>query len=285
MKTYLLCFIVAGFILAEVSEAAVYRKATEGNAVVMNKLYPKKKKFELDLDGGEILNQSYIQSFVVHAAGTYFMSEVWGVGVDFVYSINMDKNERKCVETFYNNPNDVAMPVCQSEGGPEDPRSLDDPNAKVWANYGPGYVPIREMKYMIAANVIWTPVYGKQLLLLSATSYFDLFFSFGGGVAMSDYYPQQEILHNGKMSRGRFDTVDRANNPGAEASETDSYGVAGRPPFESKVSPMVCASIGQRYHFGKKFTLKAELKNYMLVATEQGFETFFTLWGGVGIRL
>ncbi len=266
--------------LADRLEAATYRKATEGNEVVMNKLYPKKKKFELAADGGKVLNQSYVDSYIAHLSGTYFMSEEWGFSADLGIVINKDKIERQCIETFYNDPKSIIGNECAATGNPD-----EDLAAGSDGNYGPAYVPIRELKYLIAGNAIWNPIYGKQIIGRAATSYFDLYLSFGGGVVMSSYYPQQEILKNDKYARGIFDSKNPANNPGATPDEDYAYGTAGRPDPISKISPMICGSVGQKYHFAKQFIFRIEVKNYILLATEEGFETFFTLWGGLGVRL
>ena len=42
--------------------------------------------------------------------------------------------------------------------------------------------------------------------------------------------------------------------------------------------------IGQKVHFGKKCHAKAELRNHLVLGTPGGFDMFFTLWGGVGMR-
>ena len=58
----------------------------------------------------------------------------------------------------------------------------------------------------LSGNYVWNPVYGKQLLFLSATSYFDLFFELGGGVMMSDFYPERNVLNNGNEPRAPYYT-------------------------------------------------------------------------------
>lgn len=256
-----------------------YKKATEDDEVVKNKLFPKKEKVEVNGPNfGAILNQSYVNTFLIHGGINYYSSELWGFGVEGAFALNQDKDARNCIENFYN---DFAFSV-DDECGP-----ASGLNGK--ANYGPAYVPIRETKYIIAGNAVYTPVYGKQLLFLSATSYFDLFFIFGAGVVISDYYPQQTDLKNGKTSRNKFydpDQPDSASNvkPGAGADETTSYGIDGRPAPETSTSPMINVGIGQKYHFMKRFHIKAELRNYTLLATPTGFDNFFTLWGGFGVR-
>ena len=47
---------------------------------------------------------------------------------------------------------------------------------------------------------------------------------------------------------------------------------------------MINLGLGQKFHFMKRFHIKAELRNYTLLATPTGFDNFFTLWGGIGVR-
>ena len=281
MFGFVFTFITLNFSFPDVLQAAAYRKATEGKEVVLNKLFPKKKKFELAADGGKILNQSYIDSYIGHFGGTYYPSEEWGYGADIGIAINSDKDERKCIETFYNDPEHrIKGAPCGSQGNPE-----EDLASGSEANYGPAYVPITELKYLITGMAYWNPIYGKQLLVRSATSYFDLFLAFGGGVAMLNFYPQQETLNNLKPARGSFTKGQDSTNPGCALGEENCYDVEGRPTPQAKTVPVIAAAIGQKYHFAKRFVFRVELKDYILLATEQGFETFFTLWGGLGVRL
>lgn len=253
-----------------------YKKATEeDDDVVKNKLFPKREKVEINGPNfGGILNQSYVNTFLVDGGINYYFSELWGFGLEGAFAINQDKDARNCIENFYNDFDFKVDSECGSSN------NLSSP-----ANYGPAYVPIRETKYIIGGNAIYSPIYGKQLLFLSATSYFDLFFIFGAGVVISDYYPEQTTLKNGNVSRNKnYDPTAGGTKPGAEAGDTTSYGIDGRPAPETSTSPMINVGIGQKYHFMKRFHIKAELRNYTLLATPTGFDNFFTLWGGIGVR-
>ena len=75
----------AGF--AETSGS--YRKSTEGDEVVRNKLYPKDKRLELNIPNfGYIMNQSYVSTYVTGGGLSYFWSEAWGINFDFLYALN-----------------------------------------------------------------------------------------------------------------------------------------------------------------------------------------------------
>ena len=271
-------FATLTFVAQSVRAEEEYRKAVEGEDVVRNKLFPKKGRIELNgPDFGVILNQSYVNTFLFHGGLNYYFSEVWGFGAEFALAMNRNKGERECIENFFNNPRKSAAPEC----GTED-------QVPEGGNYGPAYVPIRELKYIIAGNAIWNPVYGKQIMLLRATAYFDVFVTMGGGLAFSDAYPKSSTLRNGKDSRGVFPETG-PGGPGARPGETDSdgnllYGETGRPDPVQASNPLVNFGIGQKYHFAKRFNVKAELRNYTLLGTESGFDNFFTLWGGFGMR-
>ena len=269
-----------------------YQKATEGSEVVMDKLFPKKGKVELDGTFGLVLNSSYTQTFLANAGLDYFWSEEWGFNITGNFAISKDKDERKCIETFYNDPNFDIDPEC----GSDSPKDLTpaDPDA----DWGPAYVPIRELKYMITGNVLWNPIYGKQIVLLSATNYFDFFLGAGGGLAFSTYYPKQATFADGHPSRGTFcvkaqqaadakehcdlSQLQGGQNPGT--LDDSKIGPSGRPLPRSESTPLIHLMLGQRFHFMKRFLVTATLENYTLVGTESGFDDFLTLTGGFGVR-
>ncbi|MCX6124436.1 MAG: hypothetical protein NTV34_06760, partial [Proteobacteria bacterium] len=210
-----------------------YKKSTEGDDVVKNKLYPKKGKIELNGPNlGLILNQSYVDTYIVNGGLNYFWSEVWGFGADFSYAMVKDRNERKCIETFYNDPKYEVDAEC---GGPD--------NITGSANYGPAYVNIREYNYIFSGSAIWNPIYGKEIFFLSAVGYFDVYMSLGAGLAMTTFYPQSTTLKNGKESRGTFPADGPpGESPGTGPNDADEngktyYGTEGRPAAvkESKI--------------------------------------------------
>ena len=261
-----------------------YEKATEGGDVVMNKLFPKKSKVELDGKFGVVLNSSYEQTLLGSAGLTYFFSEEWGLNLEGNFAMTSDKAERTCIETFYNDPNYAVGDEC----GASSPKD-QDPQGD--ANWGPAYVPIRQLKYIFTANMVWNPIYGKQIVLLSATNYFDFFFTFGGGLAMSDFYPKRTTFADGKLTRNAdFCTKQGAtttgcktdSNPGTD--DDTQIGVSGRPLAQSESNVTIHVGLGQRFHFLKRFLLTAGLENYTLIGTESGFDNFFTLMGGLGVR-
>jgi outer membrane beta-barrel protein len=264
------------------SRVYAYDRATEDRDNVKNKLYAKNKKLQLEGRAGFILNQSYMNTLLANAQISYFFSEEWGFSIEGSMAMNSDKNERGCIETFYNDPHQAVGPECGDEAALEEGRAQEqDPKQ---ANFGPAYVPVRELKYIFDVNALWNPIYGKQIVLMSGTNYFDFYMSMGAGIAMSDYYPKSTTLQNGKEARGSFDEKESDPNKLPGTLDPSLTGKEGRPTVESQTNPLIHLSIGQRFHFFKRFMITAELKNYTLLGTESGFDNFVTLMGGVGMR-
>lgn len=264
-----------------------YLKAVEGPDVVLNKIFPKKQKVELDAKFGVVLNSSYQQSFLANGGLTYFFSEEWGFNVEGNFAIVTDKPERKCVESFYNDPNFAVAEECDGS----------DEGAAKWksdtegdANYGPAYVPVRNLKMIFTGNLIWNPIYGKQIVLLSATNYFDFYILMGGGVAMSEYQPKTPEFENGTKTRGTFcvkkdaqaGKCNAAGNPGT--TDAELVGEAGRPVPQAQTNVLGHFGVGQRFHFFKRFLFTASLEDYLLLGTDSGFDNFLVIMGGLGVR-
>ena len=260
------------------AEESSYRKSIEGSELVKKKLYPKKDKVEVNLFGGTLLNESYLNSYLVGAGGNYFFSEEWGLNIDVTKVLNQDRAERNCIENFYNNPlHENTSGVCGSGSN----------LAGTKANMGPAYVPIRELDVIAVANAIWNPIYGKALFFMSGVMHFDLYIEAGLGLATSTFYPEMQTLNNGKKSRGDFDVNGNPLNGqkiGADPSETDSYGKAGRPVPQSQSNVLLNLGIGQKFHFGKQFHFAVSLRNMSLVGTQDGFDNLFALYGALGMR-
>jgi outer membrane beta-barrel protein len=274
--------------LATSTPVFAYKRVTEGTEVVKNKKYPKKSKIELNgPNAGLILNSSYVTSILLNGGINYFFSENWGLGLEGTLALNQDKSERECIENFYNDPNQQIPVECGEAGNLTLDRDGD-------ANFGPAYVPIRQINYIMAANAIWSPIYGKQIIMLSTTNYLDVYFSLGLGMAFSDFYDKRTNLklQTNKSSRGSFCT--KANrdkglcnqpasaNPGT--TDPNEIGIEGRPEPLPESNPVLQFGVGQKFHFAKIFNFKIELRNYTLLGTQSGFENFFTLWGGLGLR-
>lgn len=287
MLSFKICFRVftsVVLMLGISSHASGYKKSTEGVDVVKRKLYPKKKRIELDLKLGMVLNGSFVNTLFFGAGIGYYFNEEWGMTVEGSFGSVSDKPERTCIETFYNNPppnRDPNLPACAGE---EDP--VGQISAGSDANMGPAYVGIRQLKMIATGNVVWNPVYGKQIVLLSATSYFDLFLLAGGGLATSDYYPKSQEFNDGSGStRGPAPAPGSPNPaPGTGPENKNLYGVDGRPTIEEQSHLVLHLAAGQRFHFLERFLFSLEAKNYTLLGTPNGFDNFFTLFGGLGVR-
>jgi outer membrane beta-barrel protein len=268
------------------AHGAAYTRASEGRKVVRGKLMPKARRIELNVDGGLILNQSFVDTYLGHASLNYYFNEVWGIGLEGAVGANSDKSERECVESFYNNPQQLAGDSCPQEGVVEFPTG---------GNYGPAYVRIRQIDTIILGNAIWSPVYGKQLFFLSGLLHFDLFFNFGGGVVMSTIYPKSTTTRvdgggAGRPTRTPADPAavgSTAAELGIGCAQADEfcYGIEGRPDPLSETHPVINLGIGQKLLFNKRLGLKLELRDLLIIDSESGFENLFTFWGGLTLRL
>ena len=272
-----------------------YRKATEGQAVVLRKLFPKKKRIEVNANFGAIMNQSFVDTVMMHGGVSYHFSEEWGLAFEGAFAMNQDRAERSCIETFYNdfrgkNAKPRLAQKCLEPPLGDEGKELRESHGKK-LNIGPAYMAITEVGTLFAISAVWSPVYGKQIFsFLPRTSHMDIFLTFGGGVGMSTYYPVQEKLKgSGKTSRyttGESSQSDRdMQKIGASKNERDKWGEAGRPTPEERTDVFVSLSVGQKYHFLKHIFIKVELRNYTLLATPDGYHNFFTMWGGLGLRI
>lgn len=281
-----------GLLCAATHASADYRKATEGRDVVMSKLYPKSERFELGLPAvGFVMNQSYVSTILLGADASYFLNETLGFSFVMNTAMNQDKAERTCIENFYYDPSNEVGVACG-----KDNLKAADKNNDQFPRFGPAYVPIREIQQILIANAIWTPVYGKQLFSLGGTtSYFDLFLELGVGMAQSKFYKKLEVLKNGNLPRGVYmDPTAPGNDPAEAAANNDKigalpdtpqfYGKAGRPPVREGSNPLLNLGLGQKFHFGHMFHVKIYVRNMTLLATDQGFENLFAIYGGIGLR-
>ena len=272
------------------------KRAQDGyKEVVLNKRYPKKNKIELSFPTiGYILNQSYVDSLLFQASVSHYSDEEWGFSLEFLKSQNFDKYERHCIENFYNDF------MFKMSGGPPCPNEGEDPakylgNGQIQGvNIGPAYVPIREIDTIAMLHGVWTPVYGKMLVIGNNILTFDFYLNMGAGIANYTYYPLQETLKNGKKSRIPSIEYPEDNPPTCPNFDVgvcptgnylDYVGINGRPDPIFGKSPAVSVGLGQKFHFGKIFNLKIEFRSYQVVGVEEGLDSYIGLLFGLGIRL
>ncbi|MCA2959978.1 MAG: aldehyde dehydrogenase family protein [Silvanigrellales bacterium] len=276
---------------------ADYKKAVEGNEVVKGKFYPKGGRFQLNIGGGTILNQSFIDTYLITGSATYHFNEWHALNVEGFFGISSDRNERTCVESFYRDTKraaqygqgseecgEVANPAKGNASTPANSNAdnaaypnADEAKRQEFKDYAPlarkpAYMPIRQINTLAMVNYQWTPVYGKALWFLSWVGYLDLYANAGLGLAMSEYSPYVTTFPDGR------DAKDGTTND-------NEYGVEGRPTPLSETSPTVGLGVGSRFFFAKHMMLNIDLRNFTVVAKtgDSSFMNFFALWGGVGV--
>jgi outer membrane beta-barrel protein len=251
----------------------------EAAEVEMDKLY-RKDTLEVDLlSVGYILNQKYVETILYGIGATYNFSEAWAIGAEIMFASNWDTSKRRCNETYYNDPFYEVSEGC----GPAS--NLNGTNV---ANYGPNYVPVREINNMALANVLWSPIAQRKITLMNTTSYLDLFLEGGIGVANSTLYPERTTLNNGNPSHGAFDEnmeVAKSEHIGARTDEASSYGEAGRPEPKKQSNGLLSVGFGGKIHFAKRFHIGLDLRNIALAYTTTGPENLILLSIGGGMQL
>ncbi len=295
----LLAVLLLGLVTPVWGKPKGYRKATEGQALVLRKLFPKRNRIEVNANLGGILNQSFVDTVILHGGISYHFSEEWGLALEGAMAINTDRAERTCIESFYNDfrgKNATSLTSlrrkCYTPPLGDKGDALHDKAHKGKLNIGPAYMSITEIDKLFSISAVWSPVYGKQIFsFLPRTSHMDIFLSMGGGMAMATFYGLRKKLRNEKQARNK-QTVDDPGeidnlmgNHGASENEKNQWGTGGRPEAEQQTKPFISLGVGQKYHFLKRIFIKVELRNFTLLATSQGYHNFFTMWGGLGLRL
>lgn len=307
-----------------------YELATDSSETVINKNYPKKFRLELLPTGSLVLNQAYISTFLLGGQLSFYAAEAFGIHIEGAIGINSDLPSRGCLETFYNDVGDelggvqcgaqylttkdiyeTESPLAKQEMG----KFLQGKNG---VGFGPAYVPVREIDTIVALTFSWNFVYGKQLAFMTFTNYFDLYLKFGGGVAMSTYYPAQIYIKGTETSTPKKYRTDAVMKQSEVKGCADTYGICvdgenvnpnwanligtvGRPEPELETSPMITFAIGYRFHFWSRLQLMTEARAYLLLATNknrgvtksieedskylQNVENYLTISGGLGFRI
>ena len=318
----LLCFSYSIELFADEFQA-------KSKETVIHKNYPKKYRVEITPSATLFLNQVYLSSFFLGGQISFYASESFGIHLEGAYGFNEDLPSRSCLETFYNDIDKTlggykcGYQYLSSEYGVYE-TSSDAAREKIGdlligktgASLGPSYVPIREISLLAALTFSWNLVYGKQLAFMNFTNYFDLYLKFGGGIAVSNYYPAQiYIKDEDEAKRYRADSVVREGRledcPGdygvcvdgknANPDWANLIGTAGRPQPIQEISPLATLALGYRFHFLKYMHLVTEVRSYFLIATGknrnvkfleessskyvQNVEHYLSVSGGLGFRL
>lgn len=252
------------FLLALLSGVAAEARADadDDQPKIMNRLFPKARSVEVSANAGYLLNPAFVDTSLLELNGRYSFSESWGVGVGVALARTKDRNERRCVETFYNDPKHEVEAECMNDDGGEGLEGTEE------ANVGPAYAKVRELRQLVTLHGDYSLAYGKMIFLHGVTSHFDLRLRFGGGLTTSDYYESQP----------------ERREPGVKREDGTSYGDAGRPAPERQTTPHAYVGFAEDLLFLKRFSFGAELAYYVLVGTPHGVEQFVVMKLGAGVR-
>gem|GEM_PF-3483848 len=329
MKQLHLSFILTLWFL---NSSVLYSRnfTTDTDATVLHKHYPKKYRVEILPTATLLLNQAYISTYFIGGQLSFYPSEAFGLHLEGSFGFNQDLASRHCLETFYNDPSKkkelkyvCGYNLLQEKGifetnSPEARKAIGEhilAQKATLASLGPAYVPIREITMIMALTASWNIIYGKQLAFMKFTNYFDLYLKFGGGLALSNYYPAQIAVKGGDGRKYRTHSVE-SHTTATECDKSygvcvsgtnktpnweDLIGITGRPEAQKEVSPLVTTALGYRFHFLKRFHLSTEIRSYLLIGTQknrevkeegdqtstfiQYFEHYFMISGGLGFRI
>lgn len=287
MKNYALIAMLAVFLAAPQGEARAESegRAADGSEVVLKRLFPKTKSVELEAGFGFLLNPTFVDTGLATAGLRYHWSEAWGLGLRFGMGISTDRSERRCVESFYNDPYIEGSAVCSAEDGGQ---SLKESER---INIGPAYVPIRVLEGLVMAYGDYTLAYGKQIILHGIVSHFDLRVRFGAGAILSSYYAERTSVRGDASRPARGDPIggEGVVKAGVTENETDEdgllYGDEGRPQALKQTSPAAFLAVAEELHFARRFFVAGELSAYVMSSEGRGIEALFLAHVGLGMRL
>jgi hypothetical protein len=276
--TTLILFLI--FAPSTVALAEVYKKATDLEEIVLEKLYPKSGRLEVNADLGIVLNQAFVDTTLIRVSASYYLTESWGLAFSAIKAQNKDKEERLCIESFYNDPDKELSNVCASQDNTSDIESAKK------ANMGPAYMPIREIEDIFLLESVFSPNYGKQIFFLGVVSHFDFQIKLGAGLARSTYYEQRNTIKGdpSKPARGAFSDEKPDTNPGVSHEETYKYGTAGRPDPIYQTNAVLAPALVQKFYVADRFSWNAELGSLFILGTPGGFEYLLTISTGVSVR-
>lgn len=213
--------------------------------VVRYKFYPLEKRINLSATGGMLFSQSYIDTQHLGLSLGYHLTDHHLLKVAGSIFKSKDRNERRCVESFFSDP--------EAAGGDGAPGPCD-PNMEFESEGNflkrPAYVPIRQYNYLFSLDYEFTPVYGKSIWLRGPISYLDLFFNVGLGLVQNTYWPLKTKTNSGR------DILQEG------AASNEETGLSGRPESVELMSPFMSLGFGNRFYLFKIFALTIELKNF-----------------------
>lgn len=273
---------------------------------IKKRLYKTKNTIELTAQAGGILNHPYLRAKRIseklsvpipsayNAALTYYFTPQFGLGVDLTYFDTTSNSTRLCTETFFDGN------LSREAGGPcvtppdESKQAIDKTYQEIIAfsqktklMIQPAYPPIIEPNLVSTASLVWVPAYGKLLMFMSWVRHFNAYMKIGGGVTQANYYPQKTKTSTGQCLReGQTPDKTCGKNIGVKPDQIKEYGVNGRPKPKNLMVPTGHVGLGLKIHFTQNLSVHGEARGIVMnTSSEQRTDLFYTLWGGLGLRI
>ncbi|MCA2960822.1 MAG: outer membrane beta-barrel domain-containing protein [Silvanigrellales bacterium] len=134
--------------------------ATKPPMVLQNRYFLKKMRPEVSIHGGQVLNESYSQTWMVGSRLGLFLTEALGVEYAFGKFLASDSADRKALRSLrYCGANGEEESVCQT--------------------VNPSYVRLESSH---SVSMTFAPIYGKINLLEGYILYSDIYANLGAGV-------------------------------------------------------------------------------------------------------
>lgn len=185
--------------------------------VIQKKFFEKTSRWELSLSGLTSLNNKFFTSVGIKATLGYHFSERWAVEGQAWYLAQLDRDFTKDLEDEYQiSTSDIVTPQ--------------------------GY---------LGLNLVWTPIYGKLSLQEKSVNPFELFFTLGAGMILTDDSQKAPAIN---MSFGQIHPISKNTTirweVGGNIFQAKGKGsLQGSQQNEKTISEIFYVSVGASFFF------------------------------------
>lgn len=185
--------------------------------VIQKKFFEKTSRWDFSVSGVTSLNNKFFTSLGLKANLGYHLSERWAIEGQLWYLAQLDRDFTSDLEDKYQiSTSDIVTPQ--------------------------GYVGL---------NLVWSPIYGKLSLLEKSINPFELFFSFGAGMILTDDDQQAPALNFsfGQIHPISKDATIRWEIGGNLFSAKGKSSLQGSSKGQDTVSEIIYVSVGASFYF------------------------------------